>query len=100
MILGTINPEFGWDLLFQLYAYKSIGRDRISLRVLEELSDVIMRPLPTIFQRSWESGEASVDWKLTNIVLVVTVHSQHSFTREKPFYDKVFHLPDQAKQVS
>lgn len=57
--MGTISPEFGWDLLLQLYAYKSIGPDRIHLRVLKELSDVNMRPPSTIFFNSLGNPERS-----------------------------------------
>ncbi|GAB0205052.1 mitochondrial enolase superfamily member 1 [Grus japonensis] len=56
------------DLLLHLDAYKSMGPDGIHPRVLRELADVIARPLSIIFQRSWESGEVPVDWKLANVV--------------------------------
>lgn len=32
------------------------------------LADVTTRPLLMIFEQSWESGNVSVDWKLTSIV--------------------------------
>lgn len=32
------------------------------------LADVIERPLSIAFQWSWQSGEVSVNWKLTNTV--------------------------------
>eukprot|EP00075_Anas_platyrhynchos_P003977 XP_012948559.2 uncharacterized protein LOC106014904 [Anas platyrhynchos] len=44
--------------------------DRIHLRVLRELSDVITGLLSTIFQWSWESREVPVDWKPANVVPV------------------------------
>ncbi|GAB0206716.1 mitochondrial enolase superfamily member 1 [Grus japonensis] len=62
------DPELVRDLLLHLDAYKSMGPDGIHPRVLRELADVIARPLSIIFQRSWESGEVPVDWKLANIV--------------------------------
>ena len=37
---------------------------------LQGLAAVIMRPLSTTFQWSWESGEIPVDCKLTNAVPV------------------------------
>ncbi|GAB0179481.1 mitochondrial enolase superfamily member 1 [Grus japonensis] len=61
------DPELVWDLLLHLDAYKSMGPNGIHPRVLRELADVIARPLSIIFQRSWESGEVPVDWKLANI---------------------------------
>ena len=45
-----------------------MGPNGIHPRVLKELADVIMGPLSIIFQRSWESGEVPVDWKLANVV--------------------------------
>uniref|UniRef100_A0A8B9T7L1 Reverse transcriptase domain-containing protein n=1 Tax=Anas platyrhynchos TaxID=8839 RepID=A0A8B9T7L1_ANAPL len=45
-----------------------MGPDGIHPRVLKELADVIAEPLSIIFQRSWESGEVPVDWKLANVV--------------------------------
>ncbi|GAB0181631.1 mitochondrial enolase superfamily member 1 [Grus japonensis] len=62
------DPEIVRDLLLHLDAYKSMGPDGIHPRVLRELADVIARPLSIIFQRSWESGEVPVDWKLANVV--------------------------------
>ncbi|KAK4810800.1 hypothetical protein QYF61_008773 [Mycteria americana] len=60
--------ELAWDLLLQLNAHKSMGPDGIHPRVLKELADVIARPLSVIYQRSWESGEVPVDWKLANVI--------------------------------
>lgn len=37
------NPELLWDLLLQLYAYKSMGHNGIHPRVLKLLADVIAR---------------------------------------------------------
>ena len=64
------NLELAWDLLLQLYAYKSIGPDRIHLRVLKELSYVIARSLSICFEWSWEFGEVPINWKLAKVVSV------------------------------
>ncbi|GAB0190123.1 mitochondrial enolase superfamily member 1 [Grus japonensis] len=68
MVDNEADPKLVWDLLLHLDAYKSMGPNGIHPRVLRELADVIARPLSIIFQRSQESGEVSVDWKLANIV--------------------------------
>ncbi|KAK4810576.1 hypothetical protein QYF61_007313 [Mycteria americana] len=82
------NSELVRDLLLQLDAHKSMGPDGIHPRVLKELADAIAGPLSIIFQRSWESGEVPVDWKLANVVpifkkeaLALSVHSKPSSYR-------------------
>ncbi|KFP47515.1 hypothetical protein N323_13094, partial [Cathartes aura] len=64
------NSELVRDLVLQLDAHKSIGPDGIHPRVLKELADVIAGPLSMVFQRSWESGEVPVDWKLAKVVSI------------------------------
>lgn len=64
------NSELVWDFLFQMNAHMSIGPNGIHPRVPKELADVIARPLSIVFQRSWKSGEAPVDWKPANVFLI------------------------------
>lgn len=63
----SINPELAQDPLLQLDPYNLMGPEGIHPRVFKELADVTARPLSTIFQHSWESGEVPVDWKLASI---------------------------------
>ncbi|KFW79960.1 hypothetical protein N305_08316, partial [Manacus vitellinus] len=63
-----VNPEIVWDLLFRLDPYKSMGPDGIHPRILKELAGFVAKPLLTLFERSWESGEVPADWKLANTV--------------------------------
>ncbi|KAJ7400015.1 RNA-directed DNA polymerase from mobile element jockey [Pitangus sulphuratus] len=65
----SVDPETVWDLLLQLDPYKSMGPDGIHHRILQELADVIAKPL-SIFEWSWESGEIPADWNLVNIAPV------------------------------
>ncbi|KAJ7410017.1 LINE-1 reverse transcriptase [Willisornis vidua] len=51
----SVNPEIVWDLLLQLDPYKSMGL------ILQELADVITKPLSMTSEQSW---------KLVNVVLV------------------------------
>ena len=39
-------------------------------RVLRELADVVAKPLSIIFQQSWLTGDAPVDWKLANMTTI------------------------------
>ncbi|KAK4819929.1 LOW QUALITY PROTEIN: hypothetical protein QYF61_015304 [Mycteria americana] len=55
------------DLLHHLDTNKSMGPDEIHLRVLKELADVLTKPLSIIYQQSWLTGEAPVDWRLANV---------------------------------
>ncbi|PKU42403.1 rna-directed dna polymerase from mobile element jockey-like [Limosa lapponica baueri] len=80
------NPELVQDLLLQLDAQKAMRPDEVHPRALEEPDNVILGPLYTIFQQSWESGEVPVDWKLANVVLIF---------KKGPV--KTTHLVDQGK---
>lgn len=64
------NPELVHNPVLQLDPYKSVGLDEIHLSMLEELADIILRPLSMIFEWSWESRKVSVNWQLANIVPV------------------------------
>lgn len=39
-------------------------------RILKEFADIIVRPLPTVSQWSWESREVPIIWKLIDVVSV------------------------------
>lgn len=48
-------------------SYKSIGVDRTHLRVLEELTGVIMRLLLIVFERLWSLGKFPNDFRKVNL---------------------------------
>lgn len=62
------DSELVQDLLLQLDTDKSMEPHQIPPRVLRELADAVTRPLSIIFQGFGESGEISVNWKLSNLV--------------------------------
>ncbi|KAJ7406296.1 hypothetical protein BTVI_65885 [Pitangus sulphuratus] len=64
-----LDPELVQDLMLQLDPYKPMEPDGIHPRILQELPDVISKPISMSFEQSWESGELQSDWKLPNIVL-------------------------------
>ncbi|KAJ7408534.1 hypothetical protein BTVI_59212 [Pitangus sulphuratus] len=66
----VVDSEIMWDLLLHLDPYNSMETDRIPIRILKELIDVITKPLSMIFEWSCESGEVPSDWKLANVVLI------------------------------
>ncbi|KFP76574.1 hypothetical protein N311_12620, partial [Apaloderma vittatum] len=58
------------DHLKNLKVYKFMGPHEIHLQVLRELADEVARPLSTIFEKSWQFGEVSTNWKRGNIIPV------------------------------
>ncbi|XP_074674231.1 BTB/POZ domain-containing protein 9 isoform X2 [Strix aluco] len=63
----TVSEDQVQEHLKNLKVYKSMGPDEIHPWILKELADDVARPLSIIFERSWQSGEVSTDWKRRNI---------------------------------
>jgi len=51
------------DQLSKLNTHKSMGPDGMQLEVLRERADVIVEPLPIVFERCWRTGQVPEDWR-------------------------------------
>jgi len=54
------------DHLRNLKVHKFMGPDEMNPQVLRDLVDEVAKPLSTIFEKLWQSGEISTDWKREN----------------------------------
>ncbi|KFP86502.1 LINE-1 reverse transcriptase, partial [Acanthisitta chloris] len=66
----TVEEDQVRDHLRNLNVHKSMGPDEIHPQVLKELTNKVAKPLCIIFQKSWQSGEVSDDWKKRNITSI------------------------------
>ncbi|KGL73555.1 hypothetical protein N309_03907, partial [Tinamus guttatus] len=65
-----VEEDWVREQLRKLDTHKSMGPDGMHPRVLQELADVIAKPLSIIFERSWRTREVPEDWKKANVTPV------------------------------
>ena len=60
--LSLVEEAQGREHLNKLDTHKDMGPDGMHTQVVREMTDVIVRPLAIVFERSWGLGEVSEDW--------------------------------------
>lgn len=63
----TLEEDHVTELLNQLDLHKPMGPDGIQPQLLRKLAVVVAKPLLTVFERSWQSGEVPENSKKENV---------------------------------
>ncbi|GAB0207970.1 mitochondrial enolase superfamily member 1 [Grus japonensis] len=82
--LPLVEEDQVREHLGNLDIHKSMGPDGMHPQVLRELADVIARPLSTIFERSWKTGEVPEDWRKASATLVLKKGKKEDLGNYRP----------------
>ncbi len=63
-----LDPTEVYNVLNHLDSKKASGPDNISMRLLEECTPSITKPLTCLFNKSLEHGILPSEWKLSNVI--------------------------------
>ena len=78
---------FGMEIflmLLHLHCHKSMVPDKIHLRVLRELMDVIPKLPSIIYQCSWSTGVVPDDWRLANMMPIYNKFCKEDLGNYRP----------------
>jgi hypothetical protein len=71
-------------LLKELNTTKSPGTDQVHPKVLNELTDIIDKPLCTIFNSSFKTGTVPEGWRIGQITALFKKGSKNSASNNRP----------------
>lgn len=80
----SVKEELVCHPLQELHLYKSMGLDAVSLRMLRELADVLLRAHFGICEDSWRSANISEDWKEANVTFKYKKGSKEDTGNSRP----------------